>query len=472
LEPIANTSICGDFKDDDENDYSFTLENDGNLLLTSRSKNMKGTLASNDEVFEGDIICDGRKMSVRLNGTRLHLSGATTRLALEWWPGHATTWLRRHFEGLINPHEQERTYSSVYNDNEKGTGHAQSMLNSPQAWSAKHNSEGEWMQLDLGEEKCVRGVVVQGRCSRAMQAVTQFGVSYCIDGVNFKQVEQAFRYATQNFDESKDFVFQCGSVKARYIKFTVQKWQSHASMRAAVLEGGSAEGESDGQLESRMSSSGAPVMMIADGAMGVPGMPGQTVVSGMPRQPLVMGGDIGIAAPLMIQGGGTGVGAPTVIQSGGATIQQGPGGVQQVIQVPRSNTMPASTLGGNTQAAGPRIVRAEPSEAGPRVVRGVPEQSIGSRVGVQPSVGSMGRATAAPTAMRPQPMSSNLMGASSYGTSVPRVSAQPAPSIQATRMQPASGTTARVIGGGIGSSVPSISTASSFAPVPGARVLR
>jgi hypothetical protein len=264
-EPIPVAPVCGDFKDDDENEYSFTLEDNGNLLLTSCRKNMTGALTSNDDAFEGDITCDGKQLRVRLNGTADGENATKRRrcndkIAFEWREGKATAWsqkiLHRHFEGLINPDEQARTYSSVYSDNGKGTGHARSMLNSPQAWSAKHNADGEWMQIDLAEEKCIRGVVVQGRFGAYMQAVTQFSVSHSIDGVAFEEVEQTFQYPKQNFDESEAIIFACGPVKARYIKFTVQKWESHASMRAAVLEEVTGEAESDGQSEMKTSSSG------------------------------------------------------------------------------------------------------------------------------------------------------------------------------------------------------------------------
>merc|ERR1712185_126728 len=40
---------------------------------------------------------------------------------------------------VVNPPESSRRYSSIWGDNAIGTGHARSMLDSSQAWSAKEN---------------------------------------------------------------------------------------------------------------------------------------------------------------------------------------------------------------------------------------------------------------------------------------------------------------------------------------------
>ena len=62
------------------------------------------------------------------------------------------------------PSEHARTYSSVYSGDAIGTGHARSMLDSLQAWSASQNAPGEWMQIDLGTSGAtvVATVVVEG----------------------------------------------------------------------------------------------------------------------------------------------------------------------------------------------------------------------------------------------------------------------------------------------------------------------
>ena len=64
---------------------------------------------------------------------------------------------------LENPHEFNRTYSSVFDDSARGTGNAQSMLDSDLAWRSVTATADEWMQIDLGTVQSVFGVVTQGR---------------------------------------------------------------------------------------------------------------------------------------------------------------------------------------------------------------------------------------------------------------------------------------------------------------------
>ena len=71
------------------------------------------------------------------------------------------TTIQSSISGLKLP-ENEREYSSIYNDDPVGTGHAQSTINSNQAWSAKTNDVNQWIKFDLSESK-VRGIAIQGR---------------------------------------------------------------------------------------------------------------------------------------------------------------------------------------------------------------------------------------------------------------------------------------------------------------------
>ena len=78
---------------------------------------------------------------------------------------------------LDNPAESSRSYSTVWNNDALGTGHARSMLDSVQAWSAKAPYIGQWVTIDLGSVKQVAGVVTQGR-HNSDQWVTKFSVQY------------------------------------------------------------------------------------------------------------------------------------------------------------------------------------------------------------------------------------------------------------------------------------------------------
>jgi len=125
-----------------------------------------------------------------------------------------------------------RDYSSVYGNNRKGTGHARSMLDSDQAWSAARNTIGEWMQIDLGKESCVSGVITQRR-KNSGQRVTSYKLSYSTDGSSFTELSQVFSANDAN-DESK-VTHSFAAVQARYVRFIVQTWEHHISMRAAVI---------------------------------------------------------------------------------------------------------------------------------------------------------------------------------------------------------------------------------------------
>jgi len=90
-------------------------------------------------------------------------------------------------EKVLNPPESARSYSSVWDNNRIGTGHARSKLDSVQAWSAGRNDGNQWMTIDLGSTQDVRGVVTQGRrTSRwSNQFVKTFKIGYSTDGRNF-----------------------------------------------------------------------------------------------------------------------------------------------------------------------------------------------------------------------------------------------------------------------------------------------
>ena len=128
--------------------------------------------------------------------------------------------------------ENKRTYSSVWNNEKIGTGHARSVINSPQGWSAKTNKAGEWIQLDLGEERLVGGTVIQPR-GKNYQYVTEYTVSTSRDGESWISVPGVYQgHAT----EVKEVRFSDGGVvRARYVRLIVRSWKNHVSLRADVL---------------------------------------------------------------------------------------------------------------------------------------------------------------------------------------------------------------------------------------------
>ena len=160
--------------------------------------------------------------------------------------------------GVDNPVECARTYSSVWDNDACGVGHAQSMLDSPQGWSAYYNHDdypgpgvGEWMTIDAGSGVYVYGVRTQKRSDLPAQYVTQFTVQHSTDGASWSSVDGGTSFdgptAGNVADDAIDAVF-AAPVFARYIKITVQAFSSHPSMRAGLLGSGLAKLRSTGYL--------------------------------------------------------------------------------------------------------------------------------------------------------------------------------------------------------------------------------
>mmetsp|Transcript_33129 Transcript_33129/g.93128 ORF Transcript_33129/g.93128 Transcript_33129/m.93128 type:complete len:156 (-) Transcript_33129:74-541(-) len=105
------------------------------------------------------------------------------------------------------------------------------MLGSEQAWSAKNNQANEWMQIDLDGVKRIGGVVTQGR-NNYNQWVTRFRVMVSKDGGNWDDVG----LMSGNGDQSTKVVNKFSEPKyGKHVRFMVQDWFLHVSMRAAVL---------------------------------------------------------------------------------------------------------------------------------------------------------------------------------------------------------------------------------------------
>ena len=89
-------------------------------------------------------------------------------------------------EFLLRRPEQARSYSSVWDGNPVGTGHARSVLDSVQAWSAQTSDVSQWMIIDAGSRCTIFGVVIQGRGHGwQIQKVTRVRVSVSEDAVHW-----------------------------------------------------------------------------------------------------------------------------------------------------------------------------------------------------------------------------------------------------------------------------------------------
>lgn len=138
-----------------------------------------------------------------------------------------------------NHGEKARSYSSTYNNDKAGYRHARSTINSPQAWSLHINdrnyNRGRWMIIDMGKEKNIGGVLIQGRGDGAsVQYVTRIDVyiGYNKNGP-WTLVMKDAKAITKPM-ETKELYFN-GKKSARFVKIVIKKWNSYPSMRADVL---------------------------------------------------------------------------------------------------------------------------------------------------------------------------------------------------------------------------------------------
>ena len=133
----------------------------------------------------------------------------------------------------LNPAEERRFYSSVYNNDRAGEGHRRSMLDSPQAWSAATNKIGEWIVLDLGAIQSVAGVVTQGRGDKYVQYVNTFNVEYSIyRSWTWSSVPGLFAASA---DHTRVTALFRSPFRARFVKLVVQSWHKHIALRAGVV---------------------------------------------------------------------------------------------------------------------------------------------------------------------------------------------------------------------------------------------
>ena len=135
-----------------------------------------------------------------------------------------------------NPAESKRTYSSVLDQNAELN--ARSMLGSASAWSAADAAVGQWMQMDLGREKQVTGVITQGRSDSYESYVKEFTVETSDDGSVFTSVVTGGGQPQLFFAGPSDTRITAafdGPVKARFLRLVVKSWEGSISMRAGAI---------------------------------------------------------------------------------------------------------------------------------------------------------------------------------------------------------------------------------------------
>ena len=149
---------------------------------------------------------------------------------------------------VVNPAESARSYSSVHSNDAVGTGHARSMLDSAQAWSAQTNSAqawsaglnmpGQYMTISLGSVQTVTGVVTQGRADGWSQWVSSYKVQTSSDCSVYSDVDGGRVFSGNVEMYSKVPNFFSAAVQASCVRLLPQSWVNHMSMRAGVVVSG------------------------------------------------------------------------------------------------------------------------------------------------------------------------------------------------------------------------------------------
>jgi len=172
----------------------------------------------------------------------LDLTGVTNNFKTLEYKGNYYTEGTPVVIGVDNPSLSARSQTSQWDSN-----HVNSMLYSGGTYGAlsfsqlgKNNIAAgnytEYLQIDLGEEKFVSGIVTQGRVAYD-QYVTNYFVKYSTDGTNFLDVDDGNHFGGNTSTvaglDVKTNTFTT-PVLARYIRIFPTGYYKHPSIRAGV----------------------------------------------------------------------------------------------------------------------------------------------------------------------------------------------------------------------------------------------
>ena len=132
--------------------------------------------------------------------------------------------------------EGNRTYSSVFANEPKGTGHARSTINSPQAWSSSAKTPGDFMIINLPAVSSVSGIAVQGR-KDYKQYVTKITCNIVNNDGSETPIDNGRTYNT-NLTSAPDpisYILFSNPVNAKSIKIICTEFIDWISLRADIL---------------------------------------------------------------------------------------------------------------------------------------------------------------------------------------------------------------------------------------------
>jgi len=128
--------------------------------------------------------------------------------------------------------------SGNYGGDAIGTSHGAGRLDSTRAWSADANTIGKWYELDNGSATDISGVVIKGRPDHS-QYVTSFKAQYKDSAGAWKDVDSGYIFEGSQDKGSQANVFFKAPINTSAIRIYPQTWNSHMSMRAGLMTGGS-----------------------------------------------------------------------------------------------------------------------------------------------------------------------------------------------------------------------------------------
>ena len=150
---------------------------------------------------------------------------------------------------LLDPPETRRQYSSVWDNDAIGTGHARSrMTDSPQGWSALRNDPHQWVVMDTATDdarttskdnlRMIAGVVISNRRDCREQLVTRVSVDAKGHGNGDDWSEVVHDYATGLTSNDTHTFLRVPfdrPLKARFVRIRPLEWAKHVSLRCALI---------------------------------------------------------------------------------------------------------------------------------------------------------------------------------------------------------------------------------------------
>ena len=139
----------------------------------------------------------------------------------------------------LNPNENHRFASSVYNNDPKGIGHNMGMLDGNGGWCAAYKHVGEWYVMDTGMVRMITGVVTQPRGNALHQMFTEYKVLVSDEPHGpFKYVDDGFVFKGNTaWTHGKVENVFAEPVMGRYVRIELVSFSNHPCMRAGVLVG-------------------------------------------------------------------------------------------------------------------------------------------------------------------------------------------------------------------------------------------